>query len=345
MRFLAFLLLLSGRHDEAQQRVTTAELLFPSDVNFTLLSIASDAARGNLEQARARLQSLRGALGSDYDTMEVIVRALAYASNSAANWDAGFSTFSTAQEMVGFVTALQRAFLKRQNSEVSPLAFALTPAITKSTNPLRQAMLLSINPFALNRDDKVDALLEESLRHHPEGTLYFLQAASAVGAGRFDIAERTALLAASTPAVIPAIHREAVFVAAMSQAGQSQLEGKKDKLPLAVENVRKRLTMGHLRTQHVIYMLQIAEAASQWELARQISDQLLAAQPENQQYLGSRARIEHKAGNMLAAIEYADRALAFGEQPATHEIRTAAIKALEAKLEMLAAGAAEPTSN
>lgn len=337
-RLLAFLLLLSGRHDEAQQRVEAARLLFPDDGSFELLSIASDAARGDAATARERLLPWRERLGADYATMETIVSALAFADTAAADWDGGFSSFEIAKQLIQFLTALQRAYLQGQQKDVSPLAFALTPAITKALVPLRQATLISINPLVFNRDEQVAALLRESSAHHPEGTVYFMQAASLVASGNYAKAEEYALLAAETPAVVPAFRREAYFVAAMSQAAQSALEGKPDKMPLAVANVRRRLAFGNVRPLHGVYMRKIAESAGEFTLARQLCELLLAAEPNNAQYLADRARVELKAGNPLAAIEFADRALlAKDPPPEATATRATALLDLRAKIEHLAA--------
>jgi tetratricopeptide (TPR) repeat protein len=206
----------------------------------------------------------------------------------------------------------------------------LTPHTTAAFKKIQDGFITMINPLVSNREVKAAQLYGQACEIHPECSFYFMQAQNYSSVAQWAEAERTALLAAQTPAMNPNFTREAFFLAAFAQAAQA-VEGKTEKLPLAVANIRKRLALGPLKAQHAYYMWKIAKRAEDWPLARELSDNLLSRGPGQVERLEERARMELQAGAFQSAIEFADRALEISpDLESAREARQQAVEKLQA---------------
>src|SRR5262249_50339782 len=144
---------------------------------------------------------------------------------------------------------------------------------------------------------------------HPEGTVLYVQALGYFAALRFTEAEKTALLAAETPALVP-VRQPALMTAALAEASLYTMRHEEPMLTRAGEHLREARALGPLRVYtHREVGLNLAVHARQTTLARQLVDDWEKESPGNPRVLQYRAVTELAAGAYGRAVEAADQGL------------------------------------
>jgi predicted Ser/Thr protein kinase len=345
---LELLLILLARFPEAGTELAAHEALFPEDLNAKVLHAMLAALERKLDEAERVLEELRGPLGDEpLPALRALVKL--------------FSEFQNPANRIDPVTGLPDL-----THHFTKVAFALPgfwyfkPAIKKDEIPAAFKGYLQTFPLhPLLRQSFVRTLvawggdvlspkgideLTKACAVHPEGTLLYIRAIVLFGALRFAEAEKAALLAAETPALLP-IRRQALFTAATVEGAFYALfartPGRRQKI---IDILRDMLAM---EPPVVLYRpevsVSLALAVGEVDLARQILDQwessgkptkalgVLFAQtqpvalatwstyylsvplqrqfPEDTGALYGRAQTEMVAGAFVRAVEAADRIL------------------------------------
>ena len=185
----------------------------------------------------------------------------------------------------------------------------MTGEMVKNARPRSRLNPLNLLPSRQrNFYDRTAKILTQTGERHPEATIYFLQAQARVAAGDWQGAEQAALLAAQTPAMFPAVHRDAWYMASFCQAKQF-LDGDQRKLEDLAISVRRRFELGHLKSLHAKHLTMFARKAGDLETAAQLNDIVLEEQPTNLDALLTRSKIELGLGNLHAAANYIQQSL------------------------------------
>ncbi len=305
-------LILMGRRDEAIDVIDGAENLFPNDRNFTLLRALIAVMSWDKQKSLELLGSLQDALDKqDYELAKNLFDGVSRFSGFMDHWDSGlskidlFHILKLLKDMHRFSTTGVSA-----KDEKDPWSVDFRPA-----NVAMSAYATAFNGISLvtlvtgSTSSKVANNLTQATQHHPDGLLHFVRGEIYCLNGLDAQAVEAFEKAATLPALIPNVDREAWYCLCMEQQAL-WIKAKDPKLlDAAVESLRRRLTYGPLRASHAGTVWGLCVRQEQWDVARTIAKQQVEKTPDAVDWLEKLAMVERRSGHLEESIRLLDRIL------------------------------------
>jgi hypothetical protein len=336
---LELLLVLLARLPEARLELTAHEALFPEDASARVLRALVLALDRKLAAANRVLNGLQPQWGNaDVAAVKAVARLLAELRNPANRPDPVTGLPDLRRHLAFLAPVLPR--LWQVPAGVGPNEVLAAHRSLFQTIPLppqlRKGLLSVLQALGKVSKDAPGQGLAEIQRAadlHPEGTILYLRAATLFGSLRFAAAEKAALAAADTPALLP-VRRHALLMAVAAEGFGYTLRKDPALLRKGVKNLREVLALGPLPTPFQNNLaVSLALLAREYSLARQLLDDWDRQTPGHLQVLHFRAKTEQAAGAYGPALEAAEKVLR--QKPGDVQMRRVKKEAVKKLLEQV----------